>query len=141
MLHSKAIYNINDITNLNYSISIVNPKKKITSYSELVPKKKKKLLYMAKQKKEKRTTTHGHHYSSTTHSPTTATATAHPLSCTDHCATMDILVIIEVTFLNLVTYPFSYITSSVTHLSSSTILASGTLLFYVSNLYLIVSLL
>lgn len=57
--------------------------------------KKKKLLYMARQKNKKRKNHHSRYrrLPTTTHSPTTATATTHPLSCTDHCATMDILVL------------------------------------------------
>ena len=110
----------------------LNPKSKKRKLLAIANSQKKKNYYIwlsKKQKKEKRTTTHGHHghhHSPLEHYP----LPHHHYYCYrfTHSATMDILVIYPSyspqSFYHIVTYPFSYITSIVTHLSSSTILYS-----------------
>ena len=83
-------------------------------------------------------------HSSTTRSPTT-TATASPLSCTDHCATMDILVIIEVTFHHhsfihlAILLPQSHI-YPVAHILSAYVIEVNTSNFYTAGYSFITSL-
>ena len=109
----------------------LNPKSKKRKLLAIANSQKKKNYYIwlsKKQKKEKRTTTHGHHGHH--HSPLEHYPLPHHYYCYrfTHSATMDILVIYPSyspqSFYYIVTYPFSYITSIVTHLSSSTILYS-----------------